>query len=575
MKTMTLILGKRTFITAGAGMALAAAALSVPGIAQPSADAPRAAHAIEPAGTSGPPMVRRLTEAQYRASVAQIFGADIPIVGRFERGQRQHGLLAVGTSDAGISSFAVEQYYASALGVAAEVLSAKNRDKYIACKPASDAGFDAKCARQFIEKTGLSLFRRPLSNDEVTRHLRVAQTAQKRLGGFYDGLRFTLAGMMVAPDFLLRIERTEPDPRQRGQNRLDAYSKASRLSFLLTNATPDTELLRAAGAGELDSQAGLAKQADRLIASPAFADAVRAFFWDLLKFDGFNELSKDGDIFPMYNSFIAADSQEETLRTIVDHLVVKRGDYREIFTTRNTFLSRHLGVVYRLPVAPRRGFEPAVFPEGSGRAGILSHASLLSLYSHPGTSSPTLRGKFAREAFLCQEVPDPPPNVDFSNFEGPDAVLPTARQRLVQHNESPACAGCHKLTDPIGLTLERFDSIGSFRMTERDHPIDVSGSLDGVTFEGPVALGKALAENPQTSQCLVQKLYEANVGHEANQEVPYLEYLFAGFENRGFRLPDLMRMMAVSRTFYAVSAPFSGGDVAETKPAKANNGERS
>jgi hypothetical protein len=567
---------KRTLLGPGAGVALVAVAFAGSVIAQPSAETPQAAaQAIEPPGSSGEVMVRRLTESQYRASIAQIFGADVPIVGRFERGARENGLVAIGTSHAAISAFAVEQYHASAQAIAATVMSPENRDKHMPCKPASATGFDASCAQKFIDKFGLSLFRRPISKEESARYLKVAKAAHQRLGGFHEGLQFTLAGMMVAPDFLLRIERAEADPKNPGRSRLDPYSKASRLSFLLTDSSPDAELLRAAGAGELDTDAGLARQADRLIASPAYERAVRSFFWDLLKFDGFNDLSKDTEIYPTYNSFVGTDAQEQTLRTIAHHLVTKRGDYRDLFTTRETFLSRPLGVVYRLPVVPRRGFELTEFPESTGRAGILSHVSLLGLNSHPGTSSPTLRGKFVRETFLCQEVPDPPPDVDFSMFEGPHAVLATARQRLDAHNENPACIGCHKLTDPIGLTLENFDGVGSFRITERNQPIDVSGSLDGVEFSGAVELGKALRDNPQTSECLVQKLYEASVGHEAAEEGPYLEYLYQAFENHGFRLPDLMRAMAVSKTFYAVSTTLANTKVASRTPAIPTNGDPS
>src|SRR5271165_2517658 len=201
----------------------------------------------EPQAAGAPPQIRRLTESQYRATVADIFGPDIPIVGRFEHGLRAEGLLAVGTSQAGISSFSFEQYDASARGVAAEVVSEKRRDQLVPCRPRSEKNFDAACAKQFVEHYGPTLFRRPLTREEVKRYVSTAEVAQRRLGNFYQGLQFALAGMMVSPDFLVRIEQVVPDPTHRGQFRLDPYAKATRLSYFLTNSTPDAELLRAAG----------------------------------------------------------------------------------------------------------------------------------------------------------------------------------------------------------------------------------------------------------------------------------------------------------------------------------------
>jgi hypothetical protein len=545
------------------------------------AQQPVSALPMEPEAVGGPPLIRRLTESEYRATVADIFAPDIPIVGRFERGLRVNGLLAVGTSQAGISAFSFEQYDASARGVAAEVVSEKRRDQLVPCKPHSEKSFDAACAKQFVEHYGLALFRRPLTGEEVQRYVKTADAAQQRLGDFYGGLQFALAGMMVAPDFLVRIERTVPDPKRRGQVRLEAYSKATRLSYFLTNSTPDAELLRAAGAGELDTDQGLARQADRLIASPRFEGAVRAFFQDMLEFDTFGELAKDPIIYPAFNSTVAQDAQEQTLRTIANQLIAQRGDYRDLFTTRNTYLTRALGAVYRLPVATRNGWESAQYPAGSERAGILTNVSFLALYSHPGRSSSTLRGKAIRQVFLCQAIPDPPNNVDFSVVQdSSNTKLPTARDRLEAHRTSPACAGCHRLMDPLGLTLENFDGTGAFRAQENGALINASSALDGHEFQGGDGLGQAIHDSVQTPRCLVDKMYRSAVGRDTlPAEHDYVAYLNQVFQADDYRVPDLMRAIALSRTFYAVSAP--GGDATKTpqraavQSTKTSNGDRS
>jgi hypothetical protein len=526
-------------------------------LAQGSAAPDSAAAPAEPAEVmGGAPLIRRLTESQYRATIADVFGPDIPIVGRFEKGVRMEGLLAVGTSTAGISSFSLEQYDASAQAVAAEVVSERRRCQLVPCQPKSESQFDAACAKQFVEHYGETLFRRPLTAEESRRYMRSASAAQQRLGNFYQGLQYVLAGMLVAPDFLLRIEHTEPDPARPGQLRLDAYSKATRLSYFLTDSTPDAELLRAAGAGELDTEAGLARQADRLIASPAFERATRAFFRDMLEFDTFDELAKDPIIYPAFNSKVALDAQEQTLRTIVSLLISQRGDYRDLFTTRSTYLTRTLGTVYRLPVATRNGWEGAQYPAASDRAGILTNVSFLALYSHPGRSSSTLRGKAIRQVFLCQNIPDPPNNVDFSVVQdSSNTAMPTARIRLEAHRTSPVCAGCHRLMDPLGLTLENFDGVGAFRAQENGAAIDAGGSLDGHNFEGAEGLGQAMHDSPQTSRCLVDKVYRSALGRKpAPAEKSSVDYFNQAFQADGYRVPDLIRAIAVSRSFYAISS---------------------
>ncbi|WP_239806895.1 DUF1592 domain-containing protein [Croceicoccus hydrothermalis] len=339
----------------------------------------------EPEPVGGPAMMRRLTEDQYRATIADIFADDIEIAARFERPVRADGLIAIGTGEAGMSPFAVEQYDAAAQSIAASVTSKKRRNQFMSCRPADPARFDEKCAREFLGQKGRMLFRRPLAPRELDRFVSIARTAHARLGGFYEGLELGLYTMLVSPDFLFRIERAEPGEGPTRQ--LDAFSKASRLSYFLTNSTPDDELLRAAEDGELNDSAGVERQVARLMESPRYRVAVTAFFRDMLQFDRFSDLSKDPEIFPAFNSDVADAAQEQTLRTIAEHLIDRDGDYRELFTTRDTFLNRDLGVIYRTPVAPRSEWQPVTFAKNAHRAGIQSHISFLALHSHPGRSS--------------------------------------------------------------------------------------------------------------------------------------------------------------------------------------------
>jgi hypothetical protein len=364
--------------------------------------------------------------------------------------------------------------------------------------------------------------------------------------------------MLESPQFLFRREVTEPDPDRPGAYRLDAYSRASQLSFFLWNSGPDLKLMADAQGGKLDTESGMTSEVDRMLRSPRMESGLRAFFSDMLQFDLFDTLAKDAQIYPKWTAKVAEDAQEQTLRTIVDLVLTQHGDYRDLFTTGNTFLSPLLGSLYGVPVAPgAAGLQPHRYPAGDRHSGIHTQASFVALHSHEGLSSPTLRGKALRELLLCQPVPAPPGNVNFAaaqDTHNPD--FKTMRERLTAHRTDPSCAGCHKLMDPMGLALENFDSDAGFRTAENGRAIDTSGELDGMEFNDPVGLGRALHDNPATGACLVRRVYSYATGRApTRRDMPWVRHLEKSFAEDGYRPPELMRQIAISPNFYRVAAP--------------------
>jgi hypothetical protein len=238
-------------------------------------------------------------------------------------------------------------------------------------------------------------------------------------------------------------------------------------------------------------------------------------------------------------------------------LLADDGDYRDLFTTRQSFMTRTLGLVYQVPVRSPVGWEPYVFASDGERGGLLTHISLLALRSHPGRSSPTLRGKFVREVLLCTDVPPPPGDIDFSEFaeEGGENRR-TARERLTVHVAEDVCAGCHSLMDPIGLGLEQLDGIGALRTTENGATIDPSGELNGVPFDDAIGLGEALSRDPGLGPCFVESLYKYAVGRDvADGERDWLSAEQARLETAGYHMRDLLRLIAMSEAFRTTSGP--------------------
>ena len=519
------------------------------------ADAPAAATETSPApvDASSSARMRLLSQEQYFNSLGYVFGPDISVAAHFAPFQRTDGLLRSGGASAGVTIAQLQEFQRTAGAIAEQVVSPGNRAYLVPCTPRSDTKADRRCAQDFLLPVGRLLFRRPLDKAQADAIVARSVEAADQLDDFYGGLAVALEGLMLAPQALFVVDRTGPAAARPGHARLDSYSLASRLSFFLWNAGPDDELLRAAESGELDSQAGLAKAVDRMLASPRLETGMRAFFDDMLRFDDLAVLAKDPGIYPTFGAETVVDAREQTLRTLVDHLLVRRRDYRDLFTTRDTFVSPPLAVIYDVAAPP--GWSSYASPDGSPRAGLLTQVSFLAAHAHPGRSSPTLRGKALRELLLCQTVPRPPPNVDFSLLEDANSRLPTARERLDLHRTNPVCAGCHKITDPIGLAFEHFDGAGQYRQTERGAAIDASGVLDGRQFEDLAGLSQALHDHPQLGACLVKRVYAwATGGATQPADKPVLDWLGQSFAADGYRLPDLLRTVALSDAFATVRA---------------------
>ena len=514
---------------------------------------PEAAVALqEPAVANAPARVRVLTQDQYFNSLAYVFGPDARLDSRFPPFRRTDGLLALGASAAGVTASGVEKFQHTAQLIAAQVVDVRHRDFLVPCKPKSLTEPDAACATAFIKATSRMLYRKSLNDEKLASVVGAANEAATRVHDFYRGLSFALEGMLLDPNFIFAAETAQPDPASPGRLRLDPHSAATRLSLFLWNQLPDDALLKAADRGDLNTKAGRTKVIDAMLASPRLDEGVRAFFADMLGFDDFDSLSKDPAAYASFTGQTAMDAREQTLRTIVDRLVKNNGDYRDLFTTRTTFVSPALAAVYNLETSP--GWVQVNFPDDSPRAGLLAQISFLALHAHPARSSPTRRGKAVREQLLCQKVPEPPANVDFSIVEDPKAVFRTARERVTAHLANPVCAGCHKITDPIGLALENFDGAGQYRDTEKGAAIDASGSLDGKPFKDAAGLALALHDSPSLTSCVVRRAYSYGVGTaDAGGRDELMAYYSKAFAAQGYKFKGLLRDIALSDAFFTVT----------------------
>ncbi|MCC8935891.1 DUF1592 domain-containing protein [Bradyrhizobium sp. Arg68] len=499
--------------------------------------------------------MRRLTQAEYLNSIADIFGTEIEVRGRFEPTIRIGGLQAASTSVLSVTPVGFESFTELADSIASQVTREKYRAK-LRCVPKSAREPDDTCTAQLLRHYGRMLYRRPLTEDEIKSAVNLSHRLAEAQNDFYAGLRYGLASLLQAPAFVFRMETAVPAGVE--QWALDSYSRATRLSYLMWDSTPDAELLQAAEKGDLNTAAGLEKQVDRLMSSPRLDIGMRAFFNDMLELDNFDAVSKDSILFPKWSSVIAASAKEETLRTVIDLALHSNGDMRDLMTTRKTFLNRSLAADYQLPFRFDGEWASYEFAPDSGRSGILTQASMMAMFSHPGRSSPTKRGVAVMDIFLCEPTPPPPPNVDFSVVNDTSGPLKTVRERLVAHASNSSCASCHNHSDPIGLSLEGFDTIGQRRTMENGKLIDLSATMQGRHFGGAEGLGQFMHDNPKYTLCLARKVYAYSNGANSEDVAgSAFKTAYQAFADSGFRMRSLLKSMVEDKDYFNAPPPSS------------------
>jgi hypothetical protein len=511
--------------------------------------------AVWAAGSDEVVGLRRLSEQEYRNSITDIFGKDIVVQGMFEPQVRMDGLVATSSAILSVTPAGFESFSKMADSIAGQVTSEKLRAKLVFCAPKSAEAPDDTCAADVLAHYGLLLFRRPLTADELKARVDLAHAMTKSSGDFYAGLRYGLAELLQSPNFVFRKELAVPVGGK--AYTLEPYSRATRLSYLMWDTTPDTEMLHAAETGELNTAAGLENQVDRLLASPRLDIGMRAFFADMLELDTFDTVSKDSVIYPIWGVAMASSAKEETLRTTINLALHENGDMRDLMTTRKTFINRSLAVIYGVPFSFDAEWVPYEFSPDSGRSGIVTQVSMLSMFSHPGRSSPTKRGVALMDIFLCEPTPTPPNNVDFSAVNDPTGPM-TFRQRLTAHATNPICASCHTHSDPIGLTLEGFDTIGGRRLTEDGKPIDLSAIIQKKNFSDGSGVGQYLHDNPKYPSCVARKLYAYATGiNSEDVDASAFKAAYKTFADSGYRLRALLKGLIESPEFFNTSAPIT------------------
>lgn len=508
-------------------------------------------------GTSGQTLVpfeaptgplRRLTRAQFGNAVRDLTGAEVD-ESELEADSYNGAFAAVGASTVTTSELGVERYHEAIEAAVDDVFADdQRRAQFIGCTPT--AATDA-CVSDFLSTLGRRAWRRPLEASELARLVGVAETATTELESATEGVRWATVALLTSPNFLYRPELGT------GGGRLTDYELASRMAFLIWNSGPDEQLLDAAETGVLATVDGVRSTAERLLDAPAGREAVGAFAEDYMRQDRILTQAKDASMFPEYGPELQAAMVRDMRETWTIVAFDNDANVLDLFSTPTVYANAELAQLYGLDAQglDSNTFRELTLPNDTPRVGILGKGGFLSQFANQKEGSPTLRGKFIREALMCQHIDPPPPGVSVVIPESADGTPMTKRQRLEMHRTSAVCASCHGLMDPMGLPLESFDAIGRYRTTDQGLPIDPSGEFDGTPVADARELGMAMSISDRVAACIVRKYYSYAVGHEDRDvDEVVVQELSQSFDAAGRRFRPLI-LDVVSHDAFAAVAP--------------------
>ncbi len=371
----------------------------------------------------------------------------------------------------------------------------------------SESAARRACITAVVDRLAPLAFRRPLAPERREQLVALVDAAE---GDWGEALKMVFEAIFANPSFLYLVEVGTEEPDQPGLFALDAWERASRLSYALCESSPDAEL-RAAAAADALSDAELEAHVVRLLDSPCGEATVQRFVAQLLWLNRLGDLDRDPTLFADWNDDVAAGMASETQRFVRELVFAQKADLRTLFSADYSWPDPRSAFLYGL-ATPSTTEQTTLPPE---RAGILTQPSVLAVTSTFDTTTPVRRGVFVLEQVLCQELPPPPPGQMIS--PPPPDPSATTRERWEQHSADPTCASCHKLIDPIGFTFEEFDAIGRHRTSENGKPVDPTGGAPAIgvedgTVAGAAELARLVAESPEAVACFSKQWLRFSLG---------------------------------------------------------------
>lgn len=469
--------------------------------------------------------------------------------------------------------------------------------------PATDAQVEAAIVVQFNQ-----VLRRAPTDAEKKRFVALMKRNVTDAGPTV-GVRYTLATVLLLPEAIFRLEVGTGKPDEKGRIRLAPREIAFALAFALTDKRPDAALLTAAATGELDTDAGVAKQVRRLLDDPK-TDRTRVlrFFREYFGYDKAKEVFKEtGSLAELNHPGHEPRALVEDTDQLVLYILERDRDVlKELLTTNKSFVAYKTAAASKKSIAEARAkfaadpknqgkvFKPQPkliyesygltdFPDmqpvelpADQRAGILTQPAWLVAHSTTFDNHAIHRGKWIRERLLGGVVPDVPITVD---AQLPNAPEKTLRARMAVTQQA-YCWKCHQLMNDLAYPFEHYDHFGRYRQAEivqdleataknvdpkgkpkgpvlKAAPLDTSGRIAHVgvaALEGPVTnpieYMKKLASSERVEQVFVRHAFRFWLArNETPGDAASLQAGHRAYKDSGGSMKALITALLTSESF--------------------------
>lgn len=457
--------------------------------------------------------IARLTHAQYRNTIAELFGiSDDPTTGFAP--DALNGFAFDTSVDFQVDGRLGPQYRAAAEELAERSVSdAAVFARVVHCDPTA-----LTCVDDFIAGFGRRAFRRPLTADESTRFRALFEQGSTLVASgdaFRDGVRLVIEAALQSPQFLYRTELSAT-PGSDGLIALDAYELATRLAYALWDSMPDAALFELANAGSLSSAAELQAAADRMVADPrALAKSVsfHAQAWD---FSRYGRITPDTATFPNAPGNFAGRARASS-ELFVAETLRSGGGLTALLTAPYAYADAELAPLYGKSVS---GNELQRIELGD-RRGYLMQVGFLASNAYARKTDPIHRGLFVLRGLLCRTIDDPPPGASLSERPFVDPPPRTTREEVSVLTGQPTCLGCHVDINAPGFAFEGFDAIGQMRAAENGVAVDTAAEseIDGTlsAYANASELVDILASSDEAHACYAARWLEFAYGRELGE----------------------------------------------------------
>jgi cytochrome c5 len=433
-----------------------------------------------------------------------------------------------------------------------------SRRRIFMCRPANAAEEDP-CARRIVSTLARLAYRGQASDEDIQR-LMSFYAAGRKGGNFERGIQLALQRMLASAKFALRVERDPANAKPGSVYPLNSLDLASRLSFFLWSSIPDDELLRVAEQGKLRTPLVLRQQLRRMLADSKSEALVTNFAGQWLY------LRNLKNMVPLSTEFVDFDDNlrrafEQEAELFFASIMRENRTVLDLMDANYTFVNERLAKHYNIPGVYGSHYRRVTLTD-EARRGLLGKGAILMVTSHTDRTSPVVRGKWVLDNLLGAPPPPMPANVPPLDENGQQAgrVL-TMRERMEVHRRNPVCANCHKIMDPIGLAMENFDAVGSWRTREggtHGTAIDASGVLlDGTKVDGIVSLRQALMRNPEIFVgTFVEKMMTYALGRGvAATDMPTVRQIVRDGAARNYRFASMVEGIVNSPAFQMRRVP--------------------